>query len=33
MAVQAGGYICATSRRHVSGSTFERVGAPCTLIA
>ncbi|MFE2752203.1 hypothetical protein ACFXGA_09370 [Actinosynnema sp. NPDC059335] len=33
VAVQAGGYICATSWRHIGGSTFERVGAPCTLIA
>lgn len=28
-----GNYICASSWRHVSGSNFQNVGSPCTLLA
>ncbi|MBB5805625.1 hypothetical protein F4560_005393 [Saccharothrix ecbatanensis] len=31
--VAPGNYICAESWQHVSGTHFNRVGAPCTLIA
>ncbi|WP_158843422.1 hypothetical protein [Saccharothrix deserti] len=32
-AVSPGGYICAESWKHISGSHFDLMGAPCTLIA